>query len=347
MSKIVSIICRGCSTDKQVQVENDNIPDVIRNEWLCSKCDKKFEQLKAKKLAEAQAEQEKISNPSNCLSCQTKIKKGKYCSSCLKKSIGESIEKAREKSQELNNILENSVNNLEESNNQLKEALLDYLAKLEQNNKKGKLEDIETELKENEEKISRIKQQIEENNKKNSNIKNIFNTCAGCKKDISEEISYYLPGEELTRHWCTNCYPKSNNPSSSDPLPTSTPLSNPSSQNQNNQSNIKCYNCKKNFNYGDNTHYFPQNPDKKWCDACDPEIKICLDATQKIFQNQEVNINNLNISTENKEQLKALNKIKKGEQVNIDNLNIDQEAKEELKEIQKQISTNLPTNKPQ
>ncbi|CAG8522280.1 12429_t:CDS:2 [Ambispora gerdemannii] len=79
------------------------------------------------------------------------------------------------------------------------------------------------------------------------------------------------------------------------------------------------------------------------CAGCQKDINTA----HKIFQNQEVNVDNLNISTENKEQLKALAKIKKGEQIDIDRLNIDQEAKEELKEIQKQISTNSPVNKPQ
>jgi hypothetical protein len=182
------------------------------------------------------------------------------------------------------------------------------------------------------------------NNQKYNDISKIFNTCTGCQKDISEEISYYLPGEELTRHWCANCYPKDNN-NSSPPPPVSAPLNDSSSQN--NQSNIKCYNCKKYFSYEENTHYFPQKPDKKWCDACDSEIKNCLQATQQIWQGQAVNIDNLNISTENKEELKALVKIKKGQPVDIDKLNIDEESKKELKELQKQIPATSPINKSQ
>jgi hypothetical protein len=46
----------------------------------------------------------------------------------------------------------------------------------------------------------------------------------------------------------------------------------------------------------------------------------------------------LNVSQESKTQLKALVKIKKGEPVNIDNLAINEESKQELKELQRQIS---------
>ncbi|CAG8779406.1 17669_t:CDS:1, partial [Cetraspora pellucida] len=76
-------------------------------------------------------------------------------------------------------------------------------------------------------------------------------------------------------------------------------------------------------------------------------MEICFQATQQIFQNQEVNIDNLNISTENKEQLKALVKIKKGEPIDVDKLNIDEESKKELKEIQKQIPSSPSINKSQ
>jgi len=46
------------------------------------------------------------------------------------------------------------------------------------------------------------------------------------------------------------------------PSPLS-PNNSPPTSSQNNQTNLKCYNCKKHFNYGENTHYFPQKPDKK------------------------------------------------------------------------------------
>ncbi|CAG8702802.1 43644_t:CDS:2 [Gigaspora margarita] len=265
-------------------------------------CNNKLEQLKAKRLAEAQQEQEKLNNPGKCQYCQTSIKKGQYCFSCLKKQIDEEFKKSQEKSSELNSMIESN----EENNKILREELLKYLAQLEEKRKNKKIKDIEAEMRENEEEIKKIKRQIAENEQnKNNNPSDLTNPAS---------------------HFST--------PPVSSPLDNNSPLQ-PTS---NNQSNLECYNCKKNFNYGDNTHYFPQKPNKKWCDKCDPEIKICLQATQQIFQNQEVNVDNLNISTENKEQLKILVKIKKGEQVDIDKLDTDEENKRELKELQKQIT---------
>lgn len=175
--------------------------------------------------------------------------------------------------------------------------------------------------------------------------------CDACGLKITGK-SYYNDYENKTGTLCQDCAEKKiladlgkkQDPSSPPPNnpPNYSPLNNsPPTSSQSNQSNIKCYNCKKYF--GDNAHYFPQEPNKKWCDACNPEMETCFQATQQIFQNQAVNIDNLNISTENKEQLKALAKIKKGEPVDVDNLNIDEESKKELKEIQKQLSANNPS----
>ncbi|WNE40686.1 MAG: Hydrogenase maturation factor HybF [Mycoplasmataceae bacterium] len=123
-------------------------------------------------------------------------------------------------------------------------------------------------------------------------------------------------------------------------------ISAPPQQSQNQQTNTKCYNCKKSINQGDNSYYLPQASDKKWCEPCDPEVRVFLQATQEIFQGQKINIEQLNISIENKTELQVLAKLKNGEAVNIDQLNLDPASKAGLQEIQIQIEQGkIPTNK--
>jgi hypothetical protein len=220
MSKKIIIICRGqsigCQEKRNLTIENDNAPDILRDEWLCLKCEKKLETLKANEEAHLKTEQEKINNPGKCSECSTKIQKGQYCSSCLKRRVHESFKKSQEKSKELNDLLTKSLADSEESNKQLQEALLEYLIQLEKKGKNKKVEEIEAELKENEAEIVRIKQQIAENEAKKSNNKN---------------------------------YQPINNPSYTQTL--------------NQQSDVKCVNCKKYFLNGETCHYFPQAPNKK------------------------------------------------------------------------------------
>jgi hypothetical protein len=264
----------------------------------------------------------------------------------LGNKIKESFRESQKASEELNDILEKA----EASNDRLRDRLLDWLASLEKKDN-GSVEEIEEQIRKNQADIAQTKREIEENNKRTNRTEKNLNTCAGCQKDISEETSYYFPNEQLTRHWCSECYPKQSEPSSNNSN-SSTPLSNFNQinnslpvQSSNQQENSKCYNCKKVFNQGENTNYLPQLPDKKWCDACDFEVKICFQAAQQIFQGQKIDVDNLNISQENKTELKAIIKLKNGEDIDIDKLNIDQESKAILKAIQAQIEQGqIPTN---
>jgi hypothetical protein len=125
-------------------------------------------------------------------------------------------------------------------------------------------------------------------------------------------------------------------------LPVSSPIDNSSQPTSNNQTNIECYNCKKYFKRGDTTHYFPQTPDKKWCDTCNPEMELCFETTQKILQGQDLSendINNLKASSKNKQELKAILKIKKGGKADaFDFFRLEEETKKGLEELQRQIA---------
>lgn len=313
MSKQILIICRGqsigCSEKRTLITTNDNAPDIIKGEWICPKCEKRLTELQARKQFEEEKKQEQINNPGKCLTCSVKIKNGQICKSCLGKKIKEGFQQSQETSERLNELWEKT----EENHIRTRDALLDLLASLEKkdtNQDNSKVEEIEEQIRQNQADIARTKQEIEENNKRSDSNNN-------------------------------------------NPVPSSIPLSNfnqpnnpPPTQTPNNQTNSKCYNCKKNFNQGENTNYLPQILDKKWCDACDPEVKVCFQATQQIFAGQTVDVDQLNISQENKVELLVITKLKNGESVDIDQLELDQESKAGLKEIQSQFEQGkIPTNK--
>ncbi|CAG8779400.1 17668_t:CDS:1, partial [Cetraspora pellucida] len=97
--------------------------------------------------------------------------------------------------------------------------------------------------------------------------------CDDCGLKITGK-SYYNDCENKTGILCQDCAEKKiladlrkNQDSPSSPpkgQPNYSPINNsPPTSSQNNQTNLKCCNCKKYFSYGDNTHYFPQKPDKK------------------------------------------------------------------------------------
>lgn len=209
----------------------------------------------------------------------------------------------------------------------------------------------ESKTRQNEADNARIRQEIEENS--TSRAGKALSTCASCQKDISQETSYYFPSDKLT-HYCVDCYPKQNKSAINNPIPNSLSPSNSNQSNNspstqqilNQQGGIRCYNCQKEFQQGDKAHYFPQEPNTKWCDPCNPQVNIFFQAFQQILAGQTVATDQLNIPFDKQQVLNILARIKRGDPVVVDEmLGISDEDKENLKVIQQKLNGEIISGK--
>lgn len=109
-----------------------------------------------------------------------------------------------------------------------------------------------------------------------------------------------------------------------------------------------CFECQKTLSAGETIYAWPHLPNKTFCLTCGQQQEICFNYLQQIMQGidcfSQIEHDN-RLSYENKVNLTAAIAIKHGEEVDIDKLKISEEDKQGLKEFQKQCSSSLPISK--